>query len=296
MIVSASYRTDIPAFYGAWFERRLAAGYAMVANPYGGPAYRVGLTPETATGFVFWTRNAAPFRTQLETVDALGLPFVVQFTLTAYPRSLETSVPGAQAAIRQIHELAARYGPRTVVWRYDPVLLGSETDAAFHRAGFAGLAAALAGAVDEVCISFAQIYTKTRRNLDHAARRHGFVWRDPGLEEKRRLRVELEEIAGDNGMALSVCAQTEVGGRAAVCVDPARLADIAGAPIESRRKGNRPDCLCAESRDIGAYDSCPHGCVYCYAVASRGRARLRHRAHDPGSEFLTAPAGVSAGA
>lgn len=290
VIVSASYRTDIPAFYAAWFERRLAAGYAMVANPYGGPAYRVGLTPETASGFVFWTRNAGPFLRQLDAVRATGLPFVVQFTLTAYPRSLETSVPRPDVAIRQIRDLAERYGPRAVVWRYDPILLGSETDAAFHRAGFARLAAALAGAVDEVCVSFAQIYAKSRRNLDRAAGRHGFVWRDPALEEKRRLRAELEQIGGAHGMALSVCAQADVGGQAAVCVDAARLSDVAGHRVAGRRKGNRPDCLCAESRDIGAYDSCPHGCVYCYAVASPRRARARQRAHDPASAFLVEPA------
>lgn len=290
MIVSASYRTDIPAFYGSWFARRLAAGYAMVANPYGGPPYRVGLTPETASGFVFWTRNAGPFLPQFEAVRALGLPFMVQFTLTAYPRGLEASVPPAATAIGQIQALARRYGPRAVVWRYDPVLLGSETDAAFHRAGFARLAAALSGAVDEVCISFAQIYAKTRRNLERAAQRHGFAWRDPALEEKRRLRAELEAIANAHGMRLSVCAQADIGGRGAVCVDAGRLSDVAGHRVGGRRKGNRPDCLCVESRDIGAYDTCPHGCVYCYAVTSRHRAQARFKAHDPASEFLLTPA------
>ena len=46
MIVSASYRTDIPALYGAWFMNRLAAGFCAVVNPYGGPPYRVALTRE----------------------------------------------------------------------------------------------------------------------------------------------------------------------------------------------------------------------------------------------------------
>ena len=46
MIVSASYRTDIPAFYGHWFRRRLADGMAEVVNPYGGQVHRVALTRE----------------------------------------------------------------------------------------------------------------------------------------------------------------------------------------------------------------------------------------------------------
>jgi hypothetical protein len=290
MIVSASYRTDIPAFYGDWFRRRLEAGFALVANPYGGRPYRVELCPPALDGFVFWTRNAAPFRPALEAVRGLGLPFVVQYTLTGYPRALETSVPSARAAIGQIVELAARHGPRAVVWRYDPILLTGPTDVHFHRAQFARLAAALEGAVDEAVVSFAQLYAKTRRNLDAAARRHGFAWRDPELVEKRELLGALEDIARGRGMALGVCSQPEIGGRPARCIDAGRLGDVAGRALPAREKGNRPGCLCAESRDLGAYDSCPHGCVYCYAVASRARARARRRAHDPASEFLFAPA------
>ena len=34
MIISASRRTDIPAFYAEWFMRRIRAGYCTVPNPY----------------------------------------------------------------------------------------------------------------------------------------------------------------------------------------------------------------------------------------------------------------------
>ena len=93
MIVSASYRTDIPAFYGAWFRRRLAAGSCRVRNPYGGPDYAVSLDRDSVDGFVFWTRNATPFRGVLRELAARGDPFVVQYTITAYPRVIETAVP-----------------------------------------------------------------------------------------------------------------------------------------------------------------------------------------------------------
>ncbi|HKO08209.1 MAG TPA: DUF1848 family protein, partial [Alphaproteobacteria bacterium] len=45
MIVSASYRTDIPAFYARWFLRRMHAGSCRVANPYSGGSYTVSLAP-----------------------------------------------------------------------------------------------------------------------------------------------------------------------------------------------------------------------------------------------------------
>ncbi len=284
VIVSASYRTDIPAFYGDWFQARRRAGFAEVRSPYGGGDYRVALDRAAVDGYVFWTRNAGPFRAALDELAAEATPFVVQFTITGYPRPLETSVIELAKAVAQIREIAERFGPRAAVWRYDPMIETSLTPMAFHRANFADLAQRLAGAVDEVTVSFAHIYRKTRRNLAAAARTHGFDWVDPEVGQKRALVAELTATAAAHGMRLTVCSQPElVAGDAAParCIDAARLGDIAGHPIGVRERGNRPGCLCAESRDIGGYDSCPHGCVYCYAVADRRRAQANFKRHRP---------------
>ena len=289
MIVSASYRTDIPALYGRWFLNRLAAGSCTVANPYGGQTMTVDLRPEAVDGFVFWTRNIGPFRPALDAVGRLGLPFVVQMTVTGYPRALETSVTETDAAIAALRAVAEAFGPRAVVWRYDPILITDLTSAPWHAANFRRIAAALAGATDEVVVSFAEIYRKTARNLAAAARSHGFAWHRPDPEAQHALLADLSAVAGDCGMTLTLCTQPELAGAAyppARCVDAQRLSDIAQRPISSRQKGNRPGCLCAESRDIGAYDTCPQGCVYCYAVQNRDRARRVFRAHDPDSPSL----------
>ncbi|HVC54504.1 MAG TPA: DUF1848 family protein, partial [Stellaceae bacterium] len=139
MIVSASYRTDIPAFYASWLLRRLEAGWCRVANPYGGAAYEVSLRPEAVDGFVLWTRNLRPLLPALDAVRQVA-PFTVQFTVTGYPRALESSVIAAEEAIAQLSELRRRFGPRAAVWRYDPVVFTEGLDAAAHRAGFAALA------------------------------------------------------------------------------------------------------------------------------------------------------------
>jgi hypothetical protein len=279
MIVSASYRTDIPAFYGDWFLGRLQAGACDVANPYGGPAYRVPLVGPEAEGFVFWTRNIAPFGAALEAVAARDLPFVVHYTITGYPKALEASVIPAVRSVALVRALAERYGPRAVVWRYDPLLITSLTPPQWHRETFAGLAAALAGATDEVVLSFAQVYRKTRANTERAARKHGFTWRDPAPEEKRALLAELAGLARAQGLKPTLCAQPELldeALKAARCIDAGRLSDVAGHTIEAKTKGNRPGCLCAQSRDIGAYDTCPHGCVYCYAVSHPDTAKRNY--------------------
>ena len=292
MIISASYKTDIPAFYGAWFRKRLAAGHCKMVNPYGGQVYRVSLSRDVVDGFVFWTKNLGPFLDTLAAVHARGYPFIVQYTITGYPRALEFSVVDDEQAVAHMQLLAAQYGPRAAVWRYDPILFTSLTPPDFHRRTFARLARALEGATDEVVVSFAHIYRKTQRNLDRAADRSGFVWDDPDADPKRTLVAELAQVARAHGLRLTLCAQRPLlvpGVAEARCVDAARLAAVAGRPIAARLKGNRPDCLCYQSRDIGAYDTCPHGCVYCYAVQNRDVARRRYTAHDPEGEFLFSP-------
>ncbi len=302
MIVSASYRTDIPAFYADWFRRRLAAGQARVKNPYGGPDTLVPLRPPDCSGFVFWTRNLEPFWPALDEVQALGLPFVVQFTLTAYPRALEPAVIPEDRAVAQLRRLSRTFGGRTGVWRYDPVFATDLTPPDWHRATFARLCGRLAGpankAVDEVVLSFAQVYAKTKRNTDAAAARHGFAWHDPPDAEKAALLGDLAEIARPRGLTPSLCSQPQLlgaggpfgGPEEARCIDVRRLSDVASAwglpPVAARTKGNRPGCLCAASRDIGAYDTCPHGCTYCYAVRRSALAKAYRRRHDPRVERL----------
>ena len=289
MIVSASYKTDIPAFYGAWFMARLAAGSCQVTNPYGGRPFTVGLDHQSAAGFVFWTRNVAPFRGCLDQLRDDNRPFVVQFTLTGYPRLLDSATIDAERAVADIRDITDKFGKRVCVWRYDPIVATDVTPFEWHRRNFATLAGQLKGAVDEVVVSFAQIYQKTRRNLDAMRADDDIGWYDPVAEEKMALLAELREIAANNSMQLTLCGQPELivdEVAEARCIDGTRLANIAGHELDMSDKPHRAQCACHTSRDIGAYDSCPHGCVYCYAVRNREFAKTRHAAHDPQGEFL----------
>ena len=288
MIVSASYRTDIPAFHSRWFLSRLAAGFARVRNPYGGGTYEVSLHLGEVTAFVFWTRHMQPLMAALPEI-AQRAPFMVQFTITGYPRALEPGVIDLAAALAQFRDLSLRWGPHAAVWRYDPILISSLTPAEWHLQNFARIASALARRTNEAVLSFADPYRKSKRNLDLSARRHGFVWRDPELQEKRALLEGLNAIARAEGMRATLCTEPTLlqpGIEAARCVDAGRLSEIAGRPVLARERGNRPGCLCAESRDIGAYDTCTQGCVYCYAVSSRTRAQARLKAINPEAEEL----------
>lgn len=292
MIISASYKTDIPAFYGDWFLERLKAGSVRVVNPYGGPVQTVRLDREAVDGFVFWTRNARPFHAALEAVALRGDPFVVQYTVTGYPRALDAGTVAADRAIGDLRHLASTFGPKSVIWRYDPIVATSLTPFAWHETAFAGLCRELEGVVDEVVVSFAHVYRKTARNMAAAARTHGFDWWDPPAHEKRDLLARLARCGRPHGIAVTLCGQPELRGPGvaeARCIDAERLAAVAGHPLAAVRKPHRPRCGCWASKDIGAYDTCPHGCVYCYAVSNRTRAKERHRRHDPSASGLAPP-------
>jgi hypothetical protein len=292
MIISASYRTDIPAYYGGWFLNRLKAGLVRTINPYGGPTSTVPLTAGWVDGFVFWTRNLGPFFPALEVVGAADYPFVVQYTITGYPKALDAATIGPSRAIDHLRRMVSEFGLAAAVWRYDPILFTSLSPPAWHRSNFLELARSLQGTVDEVVVSFAHIYRKTGRNLAAAACDLGFDWWDPSADDKRALLADLAEIAAAHGLAMTLCAQRELlveGVGDARCIDAERLSRVAGRPIEALRRPHRKTCGCWASRDIGDYDSCAQGCVYCYAVNSRGVAKRRIARHNPASEFLIPP-------
>lgn len=289
MIISASYKTDIPTFYGEWFMNRLRAGYCKMVNPYNRRVIRVSLQPETVEGIVFWTKNVGPFVKHLPEIKRRGFPFILQHTINAYPRALEQAVVDPSKAVEHFRQTSATFGPRVCVWRYDTIVNSSLTPREYHVETFSRLAKALEGATDEVVISFAHIYRKTLRNMEMAANEQGFTWSDPADEWKKKLAAELASIAAGHGIRLAVCSQPQFimpGCYEARCVDADRLADVIGRPVKACLKGNRKECGCFESRDIGEYDTCPHGCVYCYAVQNQALAKSRYKQHDPLCESL----------
>jgi hypothetical protein len=277
-LVSASRRTDIPAFYSRWFLGRLAEGFCEWVNPFNGQTHRVSLLPEDVLGIVCWTRNPAPLMASLDSLGRRGYRFAFHFTINGYPRELESHNPPVEAAVRAFRDLAGRLAPDRAWWRYDPVLLTEATPAGWHVWNFSALARALEGSTRRCYFSFASFYRKTRRNLDAS----GLAWREPAAQEKLDLTGRLSAIARGHGIEMFSCCDTRL---LAAGVQKARCVEAAG--IEPAP--TRPDCGCCRSVDIGAYDTCPFGCVYCYATNSRRAALARLEAHDPRDTALWRP-------
>jgi DNA repair photolyase len=288
-LISASRRTDIPAFYAGWFMERVRRGTASWVNPYSGTVATVSLEPSETAAIVFWTRNFAPLLKHLPELEDRGHRFLVHFTLTGLPRRYETHVPPVRAAARQMHALAGRIGPDRILWRYDPILVTEETGRKFHLENFARLARSLEGATRRCTVSFAQIYGKLRRSFT----RYGLPL--PAMEagERRSLAGELAGIAAERGIAMKACCNDDLlqaRVTKARCIDAEEIASLWPELRFAAAAGpTREQCGCSRSCDIGAYDSCLHGCVYCYATKDRETAGSRRRRHDPRGSVLIPP-------
>ena len=138
MIISASRRTDIPAFYAEWFMRRIRAGYCTVPNPYNRKQVaKVSLAPDAVDVIVFWTRNPRPLLPHLAELDRCGYRYYFQYTVMDNPRAIDPKSPAADAAIKTFRELAGIVGAERIIWRYDPIVISAATPAEFHLSTYA---------------------------------------------------------------------------------------------------------------------------------------------------------------
>jgi hypothetical protein len=292
-IVSASRRTDLPAFHARWFVNRVREGFCHWVHPYTGQVRRVSLRPDDVRAIVFWTRHPGPLRPYLDELQALGRPLLFQFTITGQGPPVEAHNPPVATALRQFEALARRLGPDAVLWRYDPILFEDGRAAGTHRRRFAALAARLEGMTRRCTISFVDFYGKTERNLAPLEKARGAPYLRPGVEDKRRLAAELGALGAERGMeVLSCCDDSLVGegvGKSR-CVDPEAIGRVAGAPLPPiEARPTRKDCGCVRSVDVGTYDTCAFGCAYCYAVGHPRTARRRIAECDPEDSLLWRP-------
>ena len=286
-VISASARTDIPAFYGDWFMERVREGYVRTKNPYGPQIGTVSLKPADVHAIVFWSKNYAPFLHHLSELDERGLDAYFHFTVDGYTldertRPIERKVPKPKVQLRSFRALAERYSPKHVLWRYHPLIFTPIIDGDWHRRRFAELAQMLEGLTERCHFGFLDFLQKTVRNMHQLPEELRPF--EPPTEDQVQLMLELAAIASQHGITLYSCAEdfAAVGPiRRGACVDRELLDEL--WPHKAQPLAlypSRGECGCVENRDIGAYDTCVHDCRYCYAVTSRPVAIGRYKAHD----------------
>ncbi len=271
MIISASRRTDLPAYHADWFMDCIRAGFCDVINPFN-PNQRshVSLHPEDVEVIVFWTRNPQGLLPHLKELDDRGYRYYFLYTLLDYPSLLEPKAASLPSRLETFKGLAAQIGVERVVWRYDPIVLSTVTDVPYHLSRFDNIARELRGYTLQVIISFLDVYAKVRRRLSYVENQ-GFQLFPPDAQALEELIPDLTQIAHASGMKIYSCAEkhdlASYGVQPGACIDAELIKKVFDISV-SRQKdpGQRPACRCVTSKDIGAYGTCRSGCLYCYAT------------------------------
>lgn len=286
MIISASRRTDIPAFYSEWFMNRLQEGFVYIRNPLNPKRIScVLLKPDVIDCIVFWTKNARPMFKHLDQLDGLGYPYYFQFTLTPYNEQLEKHIEDKANIIQGFKMLSDRIGKHRVIWRYDPVVISDSFPLQYHLEAFNELCGSLGQYTSKCIFSYVDLYAKLRRNAE------GIAINQISYENMDKIARGFSKIAKRNKIALETCCEaidlSQYGIGHASCIDKKVIEALVGYSIKVKRDGNqREHCGCIESIDIGAYDSCPHGCVYCYATGNENTVNCNMARHDVHSPLL----------
>lgn len=291
MILSVSRRTDIPAFYAEWFMNRIREGFVMVRNPMNyHQVSKVSLEPEVIDCIVFWTKNAAPMLPYLEEIGS-NYPFYFHYTLNAYDLSVEQNLPSLEDRLETFRELSRRIGPDRVIWRYDPVFVSGSIDVSWHAERYRGIAEALDGYTHTCVFSFIDVYDKIKSRISSLG------IRACSEQEMNQLAAAFAGIASDHHLTLRTCAEeidlSAYGIQHGCCIDGQLIEHLTGWTLSAKKdKNQRQVCGCLESVDIGQYNTCRHGCRYCYANFNPASVSTLSGQHDPLSPLLVGQPGA----
>lgn len=286
MIISASRRTDIPAYYAEWFFNRLKEGYVLVRNPMN--AHQIGkipLTSEAVDGIVFWTKNPTPMLDKLVLLQ--DYTYYFQFTVNAYGQDIEAGVPSKKDLIIPcFQKLSTFIGKERVIWRYDPILLNKKYTVQYHIYYFEKLAKLLAPYTEKCTISFLDFYKSVSKRLISIGAEEIMP------EEQLYLAGKLAEIAHAYDLTIDTCAESIDLSQYKIehgrCIDDRLFRKLLNCSVKfTKDKNQRLECGCMESIDIGAYNTCLHGCKYCYANHNSAMVRVNSSQHNHQSPLLT---------
>ena len=286
MILSASRRTDIPGFYSEWFINRLKAGYVFTKNPMNPNQVRkIILSPDQIDCIVFWTKDPKNMMDKLSEIDQLGYSYYFQFTLNPYRKDMERYLRRKDDIILTFQKLSDLLGKDRVLWRYDPIILNDDITMNYHRFEFEKLCRSLQGYTNLCTISFVDVYSKLNKEVKEK------VVRDIPEEQIHQLASAVSDIAGGYGIELKACCERidlrADGVKPASCIDKDTVERLSGLTVTAKKdKNQRQGCGCVQSVDIGVYNTCKNGCIYCYANYSEASIHRNIKKHDPNSDIM----------
>jgi len=289
-IISVSRRTDIPAHYSDWFFNRLKDGFVHVRkniNPsqkIPDDVKKISLKPEHVMCFVFWTKNPGPMLDRLD--ELKDYHFYFQFTLTPYGPDIEKNLPPKEELEDTFIKLSKKVGPDRIIWRYDPILLTDKIDINYHKKHFERLSEKFHGYTNRCVISFVdykQISPPSKKELN--IKEIDSTDKEMNHNVMREIAGEFQQINKKFNFEIQTCAEaiylTEFGITDTKCIDDKVIGRILGEEIDIEKdKSQREECGCVKSTDIGTYNTCAYGCLFCYATKQHAKALEYQQKHD----------------
>lgn len=293
MIISASIRTDIPAFYSKWFLNRIREGFVLVRNPYNQDYITLyTLDPNVVDCLFFCTKNPTPLLPHLDELAAYRWMWHV--TLTPYGKDIEPNVPDKRFIVEQFQKLSEMVnshngGEDAVQWRYDPICITGRYTVEQHIKSFEVMAALLEGYTRTCIISFVDIYNCVTKNFPEL--------RSVSWEDQVTITKAFVEIGRQHNINIKTCVENaalaEFGADCSGCSTPAVFEKVLGLEKQGlsfsppKKKFAREECsACIVGGDIGTYSNCPHFCKYCYANYGNSQVTANHKRHDPDSPLI----------
>ena len=282
MIINTGMRTDIPAFYSKWLLNRIHEGFVYVRNPYyKNQVTKYILSPEVVDCLAFCTKNPHPMIEHLSELDSFNQFWFV--TITPYGKDIEPNVPDKKQVIEDFKKLSEHIGVDSIALRYDPILINQEFDVEKHIKCFERLLSQLKGYTHDCTISFLDLYEKVKRNAPDL--------RPPNEKEEIEIAKAFVKIGKENDIVIHGCCEKkelkEYGMDITGCMSQEIVEKAIHHKLDIRkRQSQRAVCDCVLGNDIGAYNTCPHMCKYCYANANSGLVKENIKKHIPTSPFL----------
>lgn len=282
MILNTGLRTDIPGFFSEWFYNRIDEGFVYVRNPYAkNQIYSYRLDPELIDCIIFTTKNPRPMFRNLEKIDKFNQYWHI--TITPYGKEIEPNVPPVDEVIDSFKFLSERLGKEKVTLRYDPIFISEKYSLEKHIESFDYILDYLSDYTTEAIISFIDLYEKTKRNFPNA--------KEVTQDERLRIGEEFAKIGEKYNIKVKTCAEgTELerfGIDSRGCMTKEVIEKAINKNLDiPKQKARNGECYCLLNNDIGEYNTCNHGCLYCYANSNKRLVKRNLKLHDPKSPIL----------
>ncbi len=280
MILFASGRTDIPAFYSNWFINRVKAGFVDVRNPFNQKLVsRIYFSDVDL--IMFCSKNPLPMINKL---DILKVPVLFHVTITPYGKDVELNIPDKRLIIDGVKKLSLVLSIDNVVVRYDPIFLSDKYNVDYHIRAFDKLCKNLNGYVNKIIVSFMDEYKNVRSN------KNILKYRAFTREDYKKIGEAFSKSAYDNGMSVQTCFEdedlTQYGFVKGECLSHELAYILTGKKFKSSNVRKEKKCECVQMVDIGDYNSCMHMCKYCYANYDEKAVSNNFERHDDNSSLL----------